>query len=152
MLGHRCSGKGKAHYIEVYSDSGDEEDEQDQEQEGLHTAEEEQQQAETWEGVIATLSGIPRFHTFQVRGVLQGQRCTVLINGGAAHNFINRTLVKRRGLSTEEFEGFTVVVAGGGRMECTRWIPKLNITLGNYSLIDDFFVVDVPDTNVVLGV
>ena len=32
---HRCSGKGKAHYIEVYSDSGDEEDEQDQEQEGL---------------------------------------------------------------------------------------------------------------------
>ena len=37
-------------------------------------------------------------------------------------------------------------------MECTRWIPKLNITLGNYSLIDDFFVVDVPDTNVVLRV
>ena len=52
----------------------------------------------------------------------------------------------------EEFEGFTMVVAGGGHMECTRWIPKLNITLGNYSLIDDFFVVDVPDTNVVLGV
>ena len=37
-------------------------------------------------------------------------------------------------------------------MECTRWIPKLNITVGNYSLTDDFFVVDVPDTNVVLGV
>ena len=61
-------------------------------------------------------------------------------------------MVERRGLSTEEFEGFTVVVAGGGRMECTRWIPKLNITLGNYSLIDNFFVVDVPATNVVLGV
>ena len=37
-------------------------------------------------------------------------------------------------------------------MECTRWIPKLNITLGNYSLTGDFFVVDVPDTNVVLGI
>ena len=29
--GHRCLGKGKAHYIEVYSDSGEEEDETDQE-------------------------------------------------------------------------------------------------------------------------
>ena len=75
-----------------------------------------------------------------------------MINGGATHNFINRTMVERRGLSTEEFEGFTVVVAGGGRMECTRWIPKLNSTLGNYSLTDYFFVVDVLDTNVVLGV
>ena len=76
----------------------------------------------------------------------------VLINGGATHNFIDRTQVERRGLSMEEFEGFTVVVAGVGRMECTRWIPKLNITLGNYSLTDDFFVVDVIDTIVILGV
>ena len=37
-------------------------------------------------------------------------------------------------------------------MECTRCIPKLNITLGNYSLTDDFFVVDALDTNVVLRV
>lgn len=76
----------------------------------------------------------------------------MLIDGGATHNFIDRTLVERRGLPTEEFEGFTVAVAGGGRMECTRWIPKLNITLGNYSLTNDFLVVDVSDTNVVLGV
>jgi hypothetical protein len=37
-------------------------------------------------------------------------------------------------------------------MSCTKWIPKLTITMGNYSMTDDFFVVDVPDTNVVLGV
>jgi hypothetical protein len=37
-------------------------------------------------------------------------------------------------------------------MECTKWIPKLKITMGNYTLIDDFFVVDVPNTNVVLRV
>jgi hypothetical protein len=37
-------------------------------------------------------------------------------------------------------------------MECTRWIPKFKITTGNYTWIDDFFVVDVSDTNVVLGV
>ena len=65
-------GKGNAHYIEVYSDSDEEEDETDQEQEGLQVAEEEQQQSETQEGVTTTLSGVPRFHTFRVGGVLQG--------------------------------------------------------------------------------
>ena len=76
----------------------------------------------------------------------------MLIDGGATHNFIDRKLVERRVLPMEYFEGFTVVIAGGGHMECTRWIPKLHITLGNYKLSDDFFVVDVPDTNIVLGV
>ena len=37
-------------------------------------------------------------------------------------------------------------------MECTRWIPMLTITLGNYTLTDSFYVVNVPDTNIVLGV
>ena len=37
-------------------------------------------------------------------------------------------------------------------MECTRWIPKLHITLGNYNLLDDFFMMDALDTNIVLGV
>jgi hypothetical protein len=37
-------------------------------------------------------------------------------------------------------------------MSCTKWIPKLTITMGNYSMIDNLFVVDIPDTNVVLGV
>jgi hypothetical protein len=36
-------------------------------------------------------------------------------------------------------------------MSRTKWIPKLTITMGNYSMTDDFFVVDLPDTNVVLG-
>ena len=76
----------------------------------------------------------------------------MLIDGGATHNFIDHKLVERRGLPTEEFEGFIVVVVEGGRMECTKWIIKLHITLGNYKLSDDFFVVDVPDTNIVLGV
>jgi hypothetical protein len=37
-------------------------------------------------------------------------------------------------------------------MSYTKWIPKLAITMEKYSMTNDFFVVDVPDTNVVLGV
>ena len=31
-------------------------------------------------------------------------------------------------------------------------VPKLQVTIGNYTLVDSFYVVDVADTNVVLGV
>ena len=37
-------------------------------------------------------------------------------------------------------------------MECSRRIPKLKVTLGNYTVIETFCVVDVLDMNVVLGV
>ena len=37
-------------------------------------------------------------------------------------------------------------------MESNYWIPKLNVTLGNYHMTDSFYVVNVADTNVVLGV
>ena len=37
-------------------------------------------------------------------------------------------------------------------MECNYWIPKLNVTLGNYQKTDSFYVVVVADTHVVLGV
>lgn len=76
----------------------------------------------------------------------------MLIDGGATYNFIDSTLVTRRGIPTEDFEGFSVVVAGGCTMPCIKRVPRLNVTLGNYNLTDDFYVVDLADTNAVLGV
>ena len=43
--------------------------------------EEESLQGETPEGVIATLSEVPRFHTLRVRGVVQVHKVGVLIDG-----------------------------------------------------------------------
>ena len=37
-------------------------------------------------------------------------------------------------------------------MSCTKLVSKLTITMGNYSMTDNFFMVDIPDTNVVLGI
>ena len=36
-------------------------------------------------------------------------------------------------------------------MQCAKYVPKLSITMGTYTLTDHFFVVDIPDTNVILG-
>ena len=37
-------------------------------------------------------------------------------------------------------------------MQCKTWVPKLQVTVGNYTFVDSFYVADVADTNVVLGV
>ena len=75
-----------------------------------------------------------------------------MIDGGATHNFIDVAWVAKRGILIEKFEGFTVVVAENSSMECNYWIPKPNVTLGNFNMKDSFYVVNMADTNVVLGV
>ena len=68
------------------------------------------------------------------------------------HNFIDAALVERRKLQAENFEGFTVTIPGNNSMDCTKWIPKMQVTLGNHTITDNFYVVNVADSNVVLGV
>ena len=50
-------------------------------------------------------------------------------------------------IPSEPFDGFTVVIPSHNTC-----VPKLQVTIGNYTFVDSFYVVDVVDTNVVLGV
>ena len=52
----------------------------------------------------------------------------------------------------ENFDGFIVVILGNNSMDCSKWIPKLQLTIGDYTVIGNFYVVNVVDTNMVLGV
>ena len=67
IQGHRCSVKGKAYYIEDYSNIEKDEDYQDQEQ-GETTEIVAEGQASR--GTIATMTGVPRFHTLWIRGTI----------------------------------------------------------------------------------
>jgi hypothetical protein len=177
---HRCMGKGEIHYIEVVEDNVDsEEEEQDS---GSTSSEEESAPAEEKPpcrpstlagphplvvsqssehanrrkpakgGVIATLSGVPGYDTLRFRGIIQGQWEISLIDGGATHKFIDASLISRQALQTEEFEGFDVAVAYGHTVECLDRVPNLEMKLGNYTVRYTFYVVELSDTNVVLGV
>jgi hypothetical protein len=95
---------------------------------------------------------VSKFNTFRMRGVLSGQKVSVLIDGGASHNFIDSALLKRRHIPTIEFEGFRVEVAGEHTMPCDRYIPGMKLTLGRHDLAQDFYVMDLPNTNIILGV
>jgi hypothetical protein len=122
------------------------------EAETTEAVEEEQITRQDSMATLASISGVPKYNTFRMRGVLQGQRVSVLIDGGASHNFIDAALLKRRHIPTVEFEGFKVEVAGGSTMPCDRYIPGLKLTLGRHELIQDVYVMDLPDTNIILGV
>jgi hypothetical protein len=51
-----------------------------------------------------------------------------------------------------DFEGFDVAVAGRHVIPCTQKILQLCLTLDNYRVTHDFYVVELQDTNVMLGV
>jgi hypothetical protein len=155
---HKCMGRGQVHYIEVTSDNEEEEDcnqLQNMEAETTETAEEEVTgQNSTAEGkaTLASISGVPKYNNFRMRGVLQGQKVSVLIDGGASHNFIDSALLRRRHIPTVEFEGFKVEVASGSTMPCDNYILGMKLTLGRHELIQDVYVMDLPNTNIILGV
>jgi hypothetical protein len=87
-----------------------------------------------------------------MRVVLQGESVLVLIDGGASHNFIDETLLNRRHIPRVEFEGFKVEVVGGSSMPCDRYNRGLKLTLERHELTHDVYVMDLPDTNIIVGV
>lgn len=76
----------------------------------------------------------------------------VLVDSEATQNFIDAWIMEWRGIHTETFEGFSVLVPRNQRMQCVKYVPNLTLTMGKYSTINHFFVVDVPDTKVVMSV
>ena len=89
--------------------------------------------------------------TLCVRGTIHGQRVSVLVDNGATHKFIDAQMVERRGIQTKSFDGFSVLVPRDQTMVCARYVPELSVTMGTYTLTDHFFVVDIPNTNMILG-
>ena len=75
-----------------------------------------------------------------------------MLDSGATLNFINSSLVKRRGLPTEAHVGFQVKVARGTLLPCTHLVPQLSITMANHTMTKDFFIVDLDDLEVILGI
>ena len=62
---------------------------------GEYETTEEEDQIPQNNNEIAVLNGVPHLHTLRLKGVLQGQRITFLIDEGATHNFIDANLVEK---------------------------------------------------------
>lgn len=82
-------------------------------------------------GVLASLCEVPKFLTLRIPGTIHGQRVLVLVDSGATHNFIDAQLAQRRGITTIEFKGYSILVSDDRTMQCTRYVPTLTVTMGN---------------------
>ena len=60
--------------------------------------------------------------------------------------------MKIRKLPTKKLEGFIVIIPSNNLMDCSGSILKLQVTIGYYTLKDNFYVSNVVNTNLVLGV
>ena len=69
-----------------------------------------------------------------------GQRASVLVDGGAPNNFIDADMIEKMNIPIEPFDGFIVVILGNNTMQCKTWVPKLQVTVGNYTFVDSFYV------------
>jgi hypothetical protein len=45
-----------------------------------------------------------------------------------------------------------VEVVGGSTMPCNSYIPGMKLTLGRHDLVQDVYVMGLPDTNIILRV
>jgi len=160
-MGTRCV-VGKAHSIEVFSESsGEEDDEEDVKAGDSHAIQGPLPPpppavggasfAPT-RGALAALWRVPKYLTIYVQGTVCGQHVSVLVDSGATHNFIDAYMVEQRGIQTESSDGFSVLVPGDQTMTCAPYVPELLVTMGTYTLTAHFFVVNIPDTNMILGV
>lgn len=113
---------GKAHYIEVCSESDNDEEQSHEPVQGPtqgkiqgkkhQTIGSESSHAEGQAPILASMSGFPRYHTLKIREIIAGHKVTLLVDGGASRNFIDAELVERREIPTTEFDDFTVIIPG----------------------------------------
>ena len=74
-----------------------------------------------------------------------------MFDTGATHNFMDARFVEKQGIQTKEFGGIRVRVANGYVLNCDRKIIGLPLEVNNYAFKEDFYVVPMGDTNIVLG-
>ena len=117
---HRCLGKGKIHYVEVFSEDegeqqkGDDVEDSEKEEVEEQPLKDKKKKATTEQPpIIATLSSDLACHPFRVKGVVKGQHIVCILDIGASHNFISTRMVAKRGLQTGDIPEFEVKVAGG---------------------------------------
>jgi len=90
--------------------------------------------------------------TLQLLGLASGHHVVVLVDGGNTHNFIQEDLVQRIGLPTQDTTPLRVLVGNGQHLACSRWCPRVNLTIQDFTCDVDLYVLPTVGANIVLCV
>jgi len=90
--------------------------------------------------ILATLSGMNQYFTIKFPREVLGEKILVLIYGGVIHNFVNEKLAIAKKMKIEPFSSFYVLVGNGNITTCKKYMPKMKISLKEYTIECDFFI------------
>ena len=98
------------------------------------------------------MMGIKAPNTFRLFGWIGEHEVTVLVDTGSSHNFISSTVAARTGLQGTRIGPLLVRVASGDELRCEEVIREVEMHVQGVPLTVDFFVLQLPCLDVVLGV
>lgn len=86
-------------------------------------------------------------------GEVLGEKILILIDGDATHNFVNEMLFITNKMKIKPFSYSNMVVRYGNITPCKKYVPKMKVSLKDYTIKDDFFIFPLGDSpQVFLGV
>ncbi|XP_022131713.1 uncharacterized protein LOC111004816 [Momordica charantia] len=101
--------------------------------------------------VLNTVVGLTTLGMIKIKGILQGQGVVVLLDCGAAHNFISNRLVKEFKIPQSETYNYGIIAgtrpAVKGKGICCGVVMEL---LG-VTVVEDFLLIELNDLDVILG-
>ncbi|KAL0556619.1 hypothetical protein IC582_005133 [Cucumis melo] len=88
---------------------------------------------------------------YYVRGKLYDEDVIILIDCGATHNFVSEKLVKKLLIPIKETSHYGVILGSGAVVQGKGICEKLEVQLTNWSIKEDFLLLEIGGVDVILG-
>jgi len=96
--------------------------------------------------------GLTSHHTLKARGIINGREVIVLVDSGAEANFLSSTLVTALDLPLLPLSPFRVEVCNGAIEHVLGGCEGVKILLQGITIVENFLVMELGRSEVVLGV
>ncbi|KAA0041765.1 ty3-gypsy retrotransposon protein [Cucumis melo var. makuwa] len=100
---------------------------------------------------INSMVGLNNPGTMTVKGKLKGEDVIVLIDCGAAHNFISDKLVQRLNLQMKETSNYGVILGFGTAIKGKGICGRIELLLGDWKIVDSFLPSELGGADAISG-
>ncbi|KZV27862.1 hypothetical protein F511_37858 [Dorcoceras hygrometricum] len=99
-----------------------------------------------------SIGGVTQPQTMKLKGKIQDVDVVVMVDSGASHNFISRTLVEKLDIQIDESVHFGVCLGDGTKVQCQGVCRGLKVQLENYAVNITGHMFELGGVDVILGV
>ncbi|KAL1201002.1 putative mitochondrial protein [Cardamine amara subsp. amara] len=99
-----------------------------------------------------SMMGVPSFSTTKLWGTIGKVKIVVMLDSGATHNFINPSVVAKSKLRATHNKSMTIRLGTGITTTGSATCQKVPFVLQGVEYTADFIVLDLGDTDIILGI